>query len=409
MPWLAIKDQHIREKIIRIAPEVLFEGRDPSVLPKEVRTEIIQQTFARINAGGEFDPWFDTSRIRGFVLTDIEDVIIKLFKQYRNNRELLTLLLRFVWHAKLTSCNDLVYNVVFDPHLDNYGRKCALQALEQVGTEEQIKSTVNFILKEDKPFDQRSLATLINCFSPEYLDIETVLTLLDEPLDSSNSSHFVLEYALSELVIRLQSDQLIKFLNGLKQLLEKPQSIVHAEMTISATHTWLLKYAAKICERLILLKNPFVLHQDCLTILAFLSQAERWGEINLRELKLEELIPKWPELNRALFWSIVSDVRQKEYSDEGKRLTDWWYVSIWQQFWSFSNTDFDYLLAQINMQEEQDNKLVALSLAYQIYRENNRPRQWYNQLKRSVAGNDELVKTLNNSFHPDVPPLIGPV
>jgi hypothetical protein len=42
LPWLALLDDRIRERLLRVAPEVLFEGGDPSQLPKPTREAILR-------------------------------------------------------------------------------------------------------------------------------------------------------------------------------------------------------------------------------------------------------------------------------------------------------------------------------------------------------------------------------
>lgn len=42
LPWLALLDDRIRDRLLRVAPEVLFEGGDPSQLPKPIRERILR-------------------------------------------------------------------------------------------------------------------------------------------------------------------------------------------------------------------------------------------------------------------------------------------------------------------------------------------------------------------------------
>ena len=48
--WLALWDDRVRDRILTIAPEILIEHGDPSYLPIEVRSRLLQQ-FASLNEG----------------------------------------------------------------------------------------------------------------------------------------------------------------------------------------------------------------------------------------------------------------------------------------------------------------------------------------------------------------------
>ena len=43
LPWLAILDEKIRDRVRKVAPEIIFEGGDPSQLPIEVRRYILHE------------------------------------------------------------------------------------------------------------------------------------------------------------------------------------------------------------------------------------------------------------------------------------------------------------------------------------------------------------------------------
>ncbi len=53
-----------------------------------------------------------------------------------------------------------------------------------------------------------------------------------------------------------------------------------------------------------------------------------------------------------------------------------------EPLWRFNAKDFDYISEQISDQQFQDDKLVALSLAFRLYGTNGRQRLWREKLKR---------------------------
>jgi hypothetical protein len=54
------------------------------------------------------------------------------------------------------------------------------------------------------------------------------------------------------------------------------------------------------------------------------------------------------------------------------RLTNYWQASVFGAFWRFATSDFEYASDAIGTLPDQDDKLVALSLAFKIYVDNGR-------------------------------------
>jgi hypothetical protein len=75
-------------------------------------------------------------------------------------------------------------------------------------------------------------------------------------------------------------------------------------------------------------------------------------------------------------------------------------VSAYQPFWRFDARDFGDVISDIANRTERDNKLVALSLAFKLYVQNDRPRAWREKLKASAGGDPELSDQLSKYMKP---------
>ena len=154
--------------------------------------------------------------------------------------------------------------------------------------------------------------------------------------------------------------------------------IEHRYCEVSEKFQWLMAPASKAVERLILARHPASLESDALAILHKLSAMRSYGSDDLTDVKAEfsKLVPAWKELNRALFWFEVQRSREAVDKKRGERLTDFWRASFFESFWRFEEGDFEYVAEEISRQLFLDDKLVALSLAFNLYRAANRPRAW---------------------------------
>jgi len=400
LPWLALTDQPIRDRLLRIAPEILFEGGDPSRLPKDLRVQILMEICTRIDTEEAYRSALDYGAIRRFATPDLDDVVLSLLEKYRGTQELHTLLLGLVWHARLPSCRDIAAKIAGDPKANKYSRVAAIRALSAVGTDQQIASLIESFAREIPVASRRVISELIDSFAPVHLEIKTLIELLSKIPDPQEHGYSGIEQRLLELVARLDENHLLGLLGGLRHLFNNPPFVERRQLELSQKYSWLLNFAVKAAERLVSLKSQFALNEDCLAIISFSSLAGNWLNNSRTETELRELVPTWTELNRALFWYDVADARRLLDKKKGEALTDWWQVRIFRDYWRFEDPDFEYVATQIVEQPMFDDKMIALTLAFQIYKENGRIRRRREQLQELVSGNNRLSERLSELLHP---------
>ena len=222
---------------------------------------------------------------------------------------------------------------------------------------------------------------------------------------SDTHEYFGIDYladCVSEFVQNTKIDLIPSIIAGINKLLETPPLIEHRYCEISERFKWLISPASQALKRLITIQHPAATESDALSILNKLSSARDYGIWNLSTEKedFSELVTAWSKLNRALFWFEVKQSRKALDTRKNERLTDYWRASYWGPFWQFTIQDFDYVLEEISLQSFQDDKLVALSLAFDLYKTAQRPRSWRERLKKITTGNDELTDRLKNYLQP---------
>ncbi len=153
--------------------------------------------------------------------------------------------------------------------------------------------------------------------------------------------------------------------------------------------------------RLIENRHAAAFTPSALEILQKMSAARHYDAYELRDIKAEfpELVSAWPELNRAFFWFEVEKTRHF-IEKRGNRLTDFWQASLHPPFWQFVIGDFDDVISDIKNRPERDDKLVALSVAFKLYVQNDRPRAWRDKLKTCVGNDPELSDKLSKCLKP---------
>ena len=154
----------------------------------------------------------------------------------------------------------------------------------------------------------------------------------------------------------------------------------------------------KAVERIILERHPASLEPEALAILHKFPAVRAYVGHELTDLKavFTKLVPEWKELNRALFWFELQRTREAVNQKHGERSTDFRQVLNFESFWQFEQSDFEYLASEVSSKTLLDDRLIALSLAFDLYKKANGPKAWLERLKKFVAGNEALSVRLKN-------------
>ncbi|NTU73465.1 hypothetical protein HGB07_04840 [Candidatus Roizmanbacteria bacterium] len=401
LPWLAIMDGKILERVRKVAPEIIFEGGDPVRLPVEVRRQILREVCKLMSDGVTGRSARSFEAVQRFAKPDLTDEIRELIRQYADNNSLTEYLLRMVWLGELTEALPEAMKVALMPNAEKYARLSAFNAVSAIGSKNDQEYVRQSFLTEAAELNREWLAELLKDLQPTELTSRWLLACLEK----SETKVLFLEDHLTDAItkfVAIADIELLSWLvNGLNSLLDFPP-IIAQYCEVSEKFQWLIIPVCKAVERLILIRHPASLEPDALAILRKCSAIRGHGSNDLPEVKTEfsKLVSAWPELNRALFWFEVQKSREALDKQKRERLTDFWAAGVWRVLWKFEISDFDYVTGEISRQTFLDDKLVALSLAFHLYKAANRPKAWRLRLKKLVKGNDELSECLRNYLRP---------
>jgi len=400
LPWLSIGDQRIRERVMKIAPEILFHDGDPTKLPHDDRAAIISDVCNRIKHETLFRSSVDYSAIRRFATDDLEDTINGLLVLHKSDPNLNSLLLGFVWQGKYASCEDIAFEIAIDPVQDKYSRIAALRALNVVGAFQQQTDAATLIARSRPQPSRRLFSEVVDLFVPEHLPISELLACLEHTIEPEERGYSDLERSLRDLVDRLSEGDLVEMLHGLSPLLKRSPFAERHQLELSQAFGWLLPIAAKIAAQLIALKSRHALDRTSLVVISLTSLDRNWNGNGEERHNFREAVTSWGDLNKALFWFDVEDARKLKLAENGERLTDWWHARIFRDYWEFRAEDLPYFIEQIEQREDQDDKLVALTMALNLYVQAGRPAVDLRALRRKVKGNSELEAVMKERLRP---------
>ena len=144
--------------------------------------------------------------------------------------------------------------------------------------------------------------------------------------------------------------------------------------------------------------------EHVMALLRHAPTARRWlvGDTELQADGLSELVPGWPELNDALFWYSARATRTERGRDR-LGLNDVWPLQRLEHYWAFGPDSFERIVGYVRTRELEDDRVIALSLAFGIYREANEPAEWWDELQACVRNDRTLSAALDNRVNPHVP------
>lgn len=401
LPWLALFDDKIRERVSKVAPEVLFEGGDPAALPLPLRRRILADVTSEIAENNTPKSPTGTTAVQRFANQDLAEDIRQLLCQYEDVEEAAKFLLQMVWLGQIKDALPEAKRQALMATAGTYRRIAAIRAVKEVGAPADILDIRDAVLRESATIRREWLSELVKDLDVGEAETRWLLEAISKAEVRQRYSLDSLADATEKFVLRATVDQLPRLIDGFHELLGRLPHVNAEYAPISTKFTWLLQSSAKALERVIIERNAASLSPAALGILRKVHSSKQFdNESRGVETELSKLVAAWPELNRASFWSEVAEARR---SLPGRAITNYWQASVSGQFWTFGADDFDYLLGEISLRSFPDDKLVALSAAFQSYVQSGRRRDQYEMLKSATKDDPILLQRFRTLMDPSPP------
>lgn len=398
LPWLAVLDQRIQERALRVAPEVLLSDGDPSRLLLATRRRVLDASCAELAVGSPRQPT-DYSAIQRFAAEDLVPDIRRLLAAH-NDEESQVFLLRMVWQGRLAPLLKESLDVAVSPSAPTYARKVAIRAVRATGTAGDLAMVRASFAGEAAVLDREVLAELLETAPRSAGTSAWLCDCLERVAAYRQYSVDYLRHEICEFVELLPSGELGSLVERFIRFIEERPVIERGECDISTRNSWLLKPAALAVHRLVRERHPSIFTVAAQDLLRILPNAKQYDVLDLDDkLDLGALVQGWPELNFALFWRTIEATRRKA-NEKGERVVDWWRSKIWPSYVEFTPADFDVVLGFVSSRSLPDDKLVALSLAFKLYVEGGRPAPLRRRLKAACKSEPALVERLQTLLRP---------
>ena len=120
------------------------------------------------------------------------------------------------------------------------------------------------------------------------------------------------------------------------------------------------------------------------------AQAQLYPSVHHRlDQQWKDLVSTSPTLRYSLFWRAIERQR-KALSAEGKRLTEWWQARPGSPVLQISADDFDIFLTDVRNRTLMDDRLIALTAAFTLWRDGGQGRKGRERMWRAVKDKPDL-------------------
>lgn len=405
LPWLILFDERVRDCALELQPEIITEGGDPARLPLNVRKRTLRNLVERIAAGESRGG--DNSAVARIAQVDLTDETLALLDTYGANDDVIFFLGRLVWQGQMVVAAERLASIARDRSRGIYARIVSARAVATVGGADALHALWADLNASGETLPRRLLGELVEGATPSLRSAELLLASLDTLEPHKQFEVTGLTQALHDFIERLPltSDTaperpLARLVEGFAKFLARKPHVERRECKVSEAYRWLMAPAMHAVERLIVSRSRACFEPDALAVLSQVPALRHWGGGDEREhkTKLNELVPRWTELNDTLFWHTVAAARAAR-TDPDKPVDDDWTVSWIGHFWDFDAASFERTLGWIGSREHADDRSLALSRTFRTYAQNKRPRAWRLRLWRSVRGDAVLEAKLRGLMH----------
>lgn len=160
LPWLAALDRRILDKVVALAPGVLFEGGDPTKLPLDTRRQILRQTCEQVAQPAHGRSMMEYQAVQRFANPDLAEEIGALLDQYAADDDITWFLLRMVYQGGIDALAAKAKHFALTSSA-KYTRIAAIRALFAVGIPTDAEALRNTFLTEGPGLSRDWLGELL--------------------------------------------------------------------------------------------------------------------------------------------------------------------------------------------------------------------------------------------------------
>jgi hypothetical protein len=409
LPWLILFDETIQRRTLGSHPEIAVEGGDPSKLPLFERRKLLGNIVGRIALSEDNRAARDNTAISRIASSDLSEEASRLINVHGANDDAIFFLGRLVWQGEMRDCVANLISIANDSSRGIYARIASVRAAMTCGSQSEKQALMSGLRECKAELPRELLAELVDNLEPSTDSVEQALVLIKllPPYEEYSTSG--LTDALNRFVERLPMNgdrqELSQLTEGLYRFLQEPPFIEARECEVSEESAWLLSPAIRAVERLVEARSSQAFSKTTISIMFMVPVLRMYRDSDIRRTKdkLHALVPAWPELNDAVYWASIKQENNRRLQTSGEPLSHDGPICWPFHFWEFNLEGLSRLLDYIRSRAlTESERKVALSTAFRVYTQAERPASVLESLRTAAASSASLQKELELFLNPPV-------
>lgn len=394
--WLALRHPDFRDEILRREPLVLIRHGDPGSLPLEVKKGLLL-SYARKHGNADIaDDSLDHRALWLFAEPGLAETIRQAWR-INARPDFRIDLLRIIQEGPVPDCADMARKAALDMSASDYHRIAAVEALAECGDTDGLAAVARHVARRSGTLSPRLASEIAKVLFPKILGVDQLLKLIEEQPQTRGSGGF--PYLLAELYEQCTDAKTRKtFAAGLAELcLAKPFEA--SWRRVSKRHSELAKYLGAIARLELQALGGRGSPAHVVRVLMAVERADESGTLDDGP-SLNQLVNQNSELQRALFWADVAEIRQN--GGEGdRRPTRFWQIYVsGSPLWNFSSGDLPGLFDDLVRRPDEDDRRIALSAIVGILQRADRLHNEASQIRKRIGGMPVLLADLDAYLAP---------
>jgi len=400
LSWYVLLDSEFSKIVEELRPEIFIEGGDPSNLSVDHRIDLLKRFCLMYKEKNSCFITFDSSALLRFGSSEMEGTVKELLNEHYDNRPLMQILLQMAINYKMRSCSETALQISLDESCDVVSRKLAVKLIKTILTKSEIVKNSKDVKSNCEFKDEEFTQVIIDEYG-EYLSVSEVIELLSNVSTLDRFAYIGIQLSAENYINAIPYGLLLDALNGFYQLIDRKPYTADYKSEISGKYLWLTSVLEVGLLRYLECKDESLLKED---VISKISKVQNFYEIDTHSSSDEKLLKfahEWRSLSHKLFWHDIEKKRaeiqrETDTNSANKAITFWYQVSWMRNFWSFKYSDLESVMGWIESKEINDDKLVAISLAWDLIEQNNSDIGELADIVSSVAGGDEMLEAFRN-------------
>ncbi|MHA4868874.1 NACHT domain-containing protein [Duganella sp. PWIR1] len=399
--WLSIWEPRAADQLAAINPMSLVELGDAASLPLQTRKRVLNSVIGAF-AKGDLRHLINHDGLSRFVQRDMESDVSELFERFGSSPEAKQVLLQMIDHGRLAGCSAIAFKVATDLQADMLSQSLAAQALSQSTDKASKDAYASFLRERGGELDTSVIWTALERLFPATITIDDLVAFLPRLLNEEPDGGTGIDFYGPRLAEKISTwAETSRLLASLFSTLPADIATLdhHAAEPLTERFSTVLALAHRVLD---LESSP--VPSDLVIDVSLRISAFDWrhGRRNNKDGDLPARLRETPARRRAALWRFSATHSLMGHSPNAP-LNEPWQLHAAMFDHGLGPSDVDWLLQDAQSRQDENERLLAVRLALQVWSKGGQPVWLLEKTKEAAGGAPALQLAIETWVNP--PPI----